>query len=100
MWIKTGVKGAVLPTANFEPLPWVLSFEQLSLALAHSSLANAQQIVKLNNPSFTGLTRFLGTDNTVHAFGAMEKAGDVAGDAQQRAGHAGVDGLYAGGWRY
>ncbi|EGC1291252.1 aromatic amino acid lyase [Salmonella enterica] len=68
-----GVKGAVLPTANFEPLPWVLSFEQLSLALAHNSLANAQQVVKLNNPSFTGLTRFLGTDNTVHAFGAMEK---------------------------
>nr|WP_315297410.1 aromatic amino acid ammonia-lyase [Raoultella terrigena] len=70
---QNGVKGAVLPTANFEPLPWVLSFEQLSLALAHSSLANAQQVVKLNNPSFTGLTRFLGTDNTVHAFGAMEK---------------------------
>lgn len=70
---QNGVKGAVLPTANFEPLPWVISFEQLSLALAHSSLANAQQVVKLNNPSFTGLTRFLGTDNTVHAFGAMEK---------------------------
>lgn len=70
---QNGVKGAVLPTANFEPLPWVLSFEQLSMALAHSSLANAQQVVKLNNPSFTGLTRFLGTDNTVHAFGAMEK---------------------------
>lgn len=70
---QNGVKGAVLPTANFEPLPWVISFEQLSLALAHSALANAQQVVKLNNPSFTGLTRFLGTDNTVHAFGAMEK---------------------------
>ncbi|MFK3707385.1 histidine ammonia-lyase [Klebsiella sp. NPDC088457] len=70
---QDGVKGAVLPTANFEPLPWVISFEQLSLALAHNSLANAQQVVKLNNPSFTGLTRFLGTENTVHAFGAMEK---------------------------
>jgi len=70
---QDGVEGAVLPTANFEPLPWVLPFEQLSLALAHNSLANAQQVVKLNNPSFTGLSRFLGTDKTVHAFGAMEK---------------------------
>ena len=70
---SSGLRGAVLPSANFEPLPWVLAFEQLALALAHNSLANAQQVVKLNNPQFTGLTRFLGTDKTVHAFGAMEK---------------------------
>ncbi|CAI1507295.1 Histidine ammonia-lyase [Serratia proteamaculans] len=67
------LQGAVLPSANFEPLPWVLAFEQLGLAMAHNSLASAQQVVKLNNPAFTGLTRFLGTDHTVHAFGAMEK---------------------------
>lgn len=66
-------KGAVLPTANFEPLPWVLAFEETGLALAHNSLASAQRIIKLNDPNFTGLSRFLGTDNTVHAFGAMEK---------------------------
>lgn len=70
---SNGVKGAVLPSANFEPLPWVLAFEQLSLALAHNSLANVQQLIKLNNPGITGLTRFLGTGDTVHAFGAMEK---------------------------
>lgn len=67
------LQGAVLPSANFEPLPWVLAFEQLGLALAHNSLASAQQVVKLNNPAFTGLSRFLGTDHTVHTFGAMEK---------------------------
>ncbi|CAI2533608.1 HAL/PAL/TAL family ammonia-lyase [Serratia proteamaculans] len=67
------LQGAVLPSANFEPLPWVLAFEQLGLAMAHNSLTSAQQVVKLNNPAFTGLTRFLGTDHTVHAFGAMEK---------------------------
>lgn len=67
------VRGAVLPSANFEPLPWVLAFEKLNLALAHNSLAIAQQIVKLNNPAFTGLSRFLGTTDTVHSFGAMEK---------------------------
>lgn len=70
---KGSLQGAVLPSANFEPLPWVLAFEQLGLALAHNSLASAQQVIKLNNPAFTGLSRFLGTDHTVHAFGAMEK---------------------------
>src|SRR5471032_693204 len=67
------VSGAVLPSANFEPLPWVLSFEETGLVLAHNSLASAQRIIKLNDPHMTGLTRFLGTDQTVHAFGAMEK---------------------------
>ena len=65
--------GAVLPTANFEPLPWVLAFGQLGLALGHNALASAQRIVKLNDPHLTGLARFLGTEETVHAFGAMEK---------------------------
>ncbi|MEK2605707.1 HAL/PAL/TAL family ammonia-lyase [Burkholderia arboris] len=65
--------GAVLPSANFEPLPWVLAFEQLGLALGHNALASAQRIVKLNDPHLTGLSRFLGTEDTVHAFGAMEK---------------------------
>lgn len=66
-------QGAVLPTANFEPLPWVLAFEETGLALAHNALASAQRIIKLNDPHLTGLPRFLGTANSVHAFGAMEK---------------------------
>ncbi|TDF67592.1 histidine ammonia-lyase [Cupriavidus sp. L7L] len=65
--------GAVLPTANFVPLPWVLAFEQTAIALGHHSLASAQRIGRLNDPNFTSLSRSLGTDNTVHAFGAMEK---------------------------
>lgn len=68
-----GVTGAVLPSANFEPLPWVLSFEELGLVLGHNSLASAQRIIKLNDPVRSGLSRFLGTAQTVHAFGAMEK---------------------------
>jgi histidine ammonia-lyase len=68
-----GVTGAVLPSANFEPLPWVLSFEELGLVLGHNSLASAQRIMKLNDPQRSGLPRFLGTEQTVHAFGAMEK---------------------------
>ena len=65
--------GAVLPSANFDPLPWVLALEEMQLALAHNSLGSAQRVVRLNDSDMTGLTRFLGTDKTVHAFGAMEK---------------------------
>jgi histidine ammonia-lyase len=66
-------KGAVIPTANFEPMPWVVEFEANAIVLAHNSLASAQRSNKLLKPQFTKLTRFLGTKNTVHAFGAMQK---------------------------
>ncbi|MDQ7982323.1 aromatic amino acid ammonia-lyase [Paraburkholderia sp. SARCC-3016] len=73
-YLKAGkLYGAILPNANFEPLPFVLSFEETALALAHASLASAQRVIKLNDPRFTHLSRFLGTDHTLHAFGAMEK---------------------------
>ena len=69
-----GVNGAVLPSANFEPLPWVIAFEQLGIALAHNSISSALRITKLGTPDFTGgLERYLGTANSYHAFGAMEK---------------------------
>ncbi|WP_413495247.1 HAL/PAL/TAL family ammonia-lyase [Morganella psychrotolerans] len=65
--------GAVRPSANFESLPVVTAFEQLNMSMARYSLAEAQQLVVLNTPAFTGLTRFLGTENTTHAFGGVEK---------------------------
>ncbi|CZE46289.1 HAL/PAL/TAL family ammonia-lyase [Campylobacter geochelonis] len=65
--------GAVVPTSNFEPLLWVVEFEKASIVLAHNSKASALRTIKLSNDSFTKLTRFLGTDKTVHAFGAMQK---------------------------
>jgi histidine ammonia-lyase len=69
-----GGGGAVLPSANFEPLPWVIAFEQLGIALAHNSITSALRITKLGTPDFTGgLERYLGTANSYHAFGAMEK---------------------------
>jgi histidine ammonia-lyase len=70
---RGGLTGkTILPNANFEPLPWVLSFQETGTALAQNSLAAAQRIVKLNDPRFTHLRRFLGTDHTLYAFGAME----------------------------
>lgn len=65
--------GAVVPTSNFEPLLWVIEFEKASIAIAHNSKASAHRTIKLSNDGFTHLSRFLGTDKTVHAFGAMQK---------------------------
>ena len=65
--------GAVVPTSNFEPLLWVIEFEKASIALAHNSKASALRTIKLSDDNFTHLSRFLGTDKTVHAFGAMQK---------------------------
>ena len=70
----SGGSGAVLPSANFEPLPWVIAFEQLGIALAHNSITSALRITKLGTPDFNGgLERYLGTAKSYHAFGAMEK---------------------------
>lgn len=71
--IFTKAGGAIVPTSNFEPIIWVLELEKASLALAHNSKASAQRTIKLSDDGFTKLSRFLGTTNSVHAFGAMQK---------------------------
>ncbi len=73
-YVVTGdVSGAVLPTANFYPIVWVMAFEELAIALSHASNASAQRTIKLSDDHFTKLSRFLGTKNTVHAYGAIQK---------------------------
>lgn len=71
-YLKKG-KGALFPTSNFESLPWVFDFEAAAIAVSHNSNASALRITKLGMPQFTHLARFLGTENTFHAFGAMQK---------------------------
>ncbi len=66
-------KGALFSASNFDPTPWILDFEYAAIALAHNANAAGQRIIKMNNPQFTKLTRFLGGERTYHAFGAMEK---------------------------
>lgn len=64
--------GAVLPTANFEPLPWIITFEELAIVLAHHTTASSERVLKLNNPTHTKLPRYLGTEKTHHAFLVVE----------------------------
>ncbi len=70
---KEGLSGAVIPTANFEPLPWVLNLEQLGIALGHLSASSVQRTVKLGSSEFTHLSRFLSPNKTSLAFSAVQK---------------------------
>lgn len=70
-----GVKGAIIPSGNFNPLPVTLALQRTSIAMAHLSHYSVQRTVHLSYDQFTGLTRFL-TDpsNKGHAFGAIQKS--------------------------
>jgi histidine ammonia-lyase len=70
---EDGLEGAVIPSANFSPLPYVLSMERVAIAGAHLSKGSLERTLRLSDPHFTGLKRFLGTDRTIHAFGAIQK---------------------------
>lgn len=70
-----GVKGAIIPSGNFNPLPVALALQRTSLAMAHLSHYSVQRTVHLSYDHFTGLTRFLSDpENKGHAFGAIQKA--------------------------
>ena len=53
------VKGAIVPTANFEPLPVAIAAQRLGIALTHLSHNSVQRSIHLSDEHFTGLTRFL-----------------------------------------
>ncbi|WP_336787224.1 HAL/PAL/TAL family ammonia-lyase [Paenibacillus sp. MMO-177] len=58
----------IISCANFDPLVWVLGFEMLGSALYHVSRCSSYRTLKLGNPAFTGLTRFLTADES-HSIG-------------------------------
>jgi histidine ammonia-lyase len=66
---------AIVPTANFEALPLVSALERASLALAHVSTSIAASVLRFENPTITGLPRYLTAPaNPGHGFGAIQKA--------------------------
>ncbi len=66
--------GAIIPSANFEPITWVMKAEGLAIALSHVSHASVQRMIVLATPSFTNLSRFLAPNETTIAFGTIQKA--------------------------
>jgi histidine ammonia-lyase len=66
---------ALVPTGNFEALPLASALERLSLALGHVSESITASVLRFENPTITGLPRFLtAPDNPGHGFGAVQKA--------------------------
>lgn len=66
-------KGAIIPTANFEVLPVALAVQRMALALGHVGHNAAQRTMRLDEPQFTDLPRYLAAEgNLGHAFGATE----------------------------
>lgn len=63
----------IVPSSNFEPLNWVLPLESLGIALAHVSKMACYRILKLSNPDFTGLPRFLSPATEVLGFATVQK---------------------------
>lgn len=66
-------KGAIIPTANFEVLPVALAVQRMALVLGHVGHNAAQRTMRLDEPQFTDLSRYLAAEgNLGHAFGATE----------------------------
>ncbi len=65
--------GMVVPTANFEPIAWVLALEALGISLAHVSCIACFRTYRLDDPSFTHLARFLAPDDATLAFATIQK---------------------------
>ena len=65
-------RGAVIPTANFDTINWVIDFEALAIALNHVSEISTQRMLRLSSEKFTNLTRFLSPDDSI-VFGAIQK---------------------------
>lgn len=64
----------MLSCCNFEITNWLLGFEMLGQALAHVSRSACHRTLKLSDPSFTGLSRFLSpNEGTVQAYQTIQK---------------------------
>ncbi len=69
-----GVKGAIIPSANFEPLPIAIAAQRATISLAHVAHNSLHRTMRLDDPTFSGLSRYLAGPSNVfgHAFGATE----------------------------
>lgn len=71
---KDGVKGAIIPSANFEPLPIAIAAQRATIALSRVSHNALHRTMRLDEDRFSGLARYLAGPNNPngHAFGATE----------------------------
>lgn len=63
----------IISCSNFEVTNWSLGFEMLGMALSQLSKVTCHRIIKLGNPAFTKLSRFLSPSDNVLAFATIQK---------------------------
>lgn len=63
----------ILSCANYEPVVWVTAVEMLGQTLTHLSKSSCHRMIKLADPSFTRLERFLSADSNVLGFATLQK---------------------------
>ena len=63
----------IISCSNFEVTNWSLGFEMLGLALSQLSKVSCHRMIKLGNPAFTKLSRFLSPADNVLAFATIQK---------------------------
>ncbi|HYE81051.1 MAG TPA: aromatic amino acid ammonia-lyase [Clostridia bacterium] len=63
----------IISCSNFEVTNWSLGFEMLGMALSQLSKVACHRIIKLGNPAFTKLSRFLSPADNVLAFATIQK---------------------------
>lgn len=68
------LKGAIIPSANFEPLPIAISAERTAVALAHVAHNSVQRTLRMDDDRFSGLPWYLTADTykNGHSFGTTE----------------------------
>ncbi|MCD0504526.1 HAL/PAL/TAL family ammonia-lyase [Bordetella petrii] len=67
------VRGAILPSAGFDPTVWVVPLEAVGVALSHVAQSSAQRVLRMGDPTFTKLSRFLAPDGKTLAYTTIQK---------------------------
>ena len=67
------VKGAIVPSAGFDPLAWALPLQSVSVGLSHVAQSSAQRILRMGDPTFSRLPRFLSPDDRTLAYTTIQK---------------------------
>ncbi|MDY4010814.1 MAG: aromatic amino acid ammonia-lyase [Fusobacterium gastrosuis] len=66
-------KNKLISCSNYEPISWILGAENLGIALSHISKNSCFRIIKLANPDFTKLPRFLSMRDNILGYATIQK---------------------------
>lgn len=65
-------EGVVLVSSNFETTSLSTAIEMLGILLSHISKSSCHRMIKLSDPTFTKLSRFLMAEDAVVGFGTLQ----------------------------